>query len=408
MSPVYEWGKFMRDTYDFDRVVDRHGTYCTQWDYVADRFGHADLLPFTISDMDFETAPCIRQTLATRLEHGVFGYSRWNHSDFKGAVSDWFANRYGATLDPDTLVYGPSVIYVIAQLVSFWSAPGEGVLVHTPAYDAFGNMLAANDRVLLPCPLKKEQGSYQIDWACFEQQAARPDCRILLLCSPHNPTGRVWTRDELSQMAEICQRHGVKVISDDIHMDVSFARYLPWSEVAPDDNWALVSSGSKSFNIPALGGAYAFIANAQARAAYLQRLKAAHGLSSSPILGVLAHISAYRDGGEWLDALKAYLHGNLAHVAARLNAAFPAIDYRVPEGTYLAWIDLRGLGIDSTERMDALQTLLVEKYRVAIMRGDTYGQEGKGYIRLNVGCPRSKVDQGLDALIGALGEWHAR
>ncbi len=117
----------MHDIYDFDRVVDRHGTYCTQWDYVADRFGHADLLPFTISDMDFATAPCIRQTLATRLEHGVFGYSRWNHDDFKGAVSDWFANRYGAraSLDPETLVYGPSVIYVIAQLVSLWSAPGR-------------------------------------------------------------------------------------------------------------------------------------------------------------------------------------------------------------------------------------------------------------------------------------------
>lgn len=390
------------ELFDFDRLVDRHGTYCTQWDYVADRFGHADLLPFTISDMDFETAPCIRQTLTTRLEHGVFGYSRWNHGDFKGAVSDWFARRYGAKLDPETLVYGPSVIYVIAQLVSLWSAPGEGVLVHTPAYDAFGNMLAANGRVLLPCPLIKAQGSYQIDWACFEQQAARPDCRILLLCSPHNPTGRVWTRDELSRMAAICQRHGVKVISDDIHMDISFSPYLPWSEVAVDDGWALVSSGSKSFNIPALGGAYAFIANADARAAYLRRLKTAHGLSSPPILGVLAHISAYRDGGTWLDALKSYLHGNLTQVAARLNAAFPAIDYRVPEGTYLAWIDLRGLGIDSTERMDALQRLLVEKYRVAIMRGDTYGPEGKGYLRLNVGCPRSKVDTGLDALICAL------
>ncbi|MGK4475890.1 MalY/PatB family protein [Aeromonas molluscorum] len=397
----------MCESYDFDREVDRRGTYCTQWDYVADRFGHADLLPFTISDMDLETAPCIRKTLSKRLEHGVFGYSRWNHSDFKGAVSGWFARRHGANLDPETLVFGPSVIYVIAQLVALWSAPGEGVLVHTPAYDAFGNMLAANDRRLLSCPLEKREGRYHIDWACFEQQAARPDCRILLLCSPHNPTGRVWTRDELSRMADICLRHGVKVISDDIHMDISFVPYLPWSEVARDDGWALVSSGSKSFNIPALGGAYAFIPDAASRDTYLRQLKAAHGLSSPPILGILAHISAYREGGAWLDALKNHLHGNLARVAERLNGALPAIDYRVPEGTYLAWIDLRGLGIDSTERMDALQTLLVEKYRVAIMRGDTYGPEGKGYIRLNVGCARQKVDKGLDALITALQELHA-
>ncbi|UAK71221.1 MalY/PatB family protein [Aeromonas enteropelogenes] len=396
------------DPFDFDRQVDRHGTYCTQWDYVADRFGHADLLPFTISDMDIETAPCIRQTLAKRLEHGVFGYSRWNHDDFKGAVTGWFIRRYGARLDPESLVYGPSVIYIIAQLVSLWSKPGEGVLVHTPAYDAFGNMLSANDRVLLPCPLIKGEGRYHIDWVCFERQAARPDCRILLLCSPHNPTGRVWTRDELGRMADICQRHGVRVISDDIHMDMSFAPYQPWSEVAPDDGWALVSSGSKSFNIPALGGAYAFIPNEGARADYLRQLKAAHGLSSPPILGVLAHISAYREGDAWLDALKAYLHGNLALVAARLNAAFPAIDYRVPEGTYLAWIDLNGLGIDSAERMDALQRLLVEKYRVAIMRGDTYGPEGRSFIRFNVGCSRHKVEQGLDALIGALTELVAK
>ncbi|PJG57943.1 MalY/PatB family protein [Aeromonas cavernicola] len=392
------------ELFDFDRVVDRYGTYCTQWDYVADRFGHADLLPFTISDMDIETAPCIRKTLAQRLEHGVFGYSRWNHADFKGAISAWFARRYGAQLNPETLVYGPSVIYVIAQLVSLWSAPGEGVLVHTPAYDAFATMLAANDRVLLPCPLLKEQGRYQIDWANFEQQAARPECRILLLCSPHNPTGRVWTRQELTQMAAICQRHGVKVISDDIHMDISFARYLPWSEVAQDDHWALVSSGSKSFNIPALGGAYAVIPSEPVRTAYLQQLKAAHGLSSPPILGILAHISAYREGDAWLDALKAYLHGNLQRVAERLNGAFPAIGYQVPEATYLAWIDLNGLGIDTTERMDRLQHLLVAKYKVAIMRGDTYGPEGKGFVRLNVGCSRCKVDQGLDALIGALGE----
>ena len=177
--------------------------------------------------------------------------------------------------------------------------------------------------------------------------------------------------------------------------------------MARDDGWALVSSGSKSFNIPALGGAYAFIPDAASRDAYLRQLKAAHGLSSPPILGILAHISAYREGGAWLDALKNHLHGNLARVAERLNGFLPAIDYRVPEGTYLAWIDLRGLGIDSTERMDALQTLLVEKYRVAIMRGDTYGPEGKGYIRLNVGCARQKVDKGLDALIAALQELHA-
>ncbi|WP_318479222.1 MalY/PatB family protein [Photobacterium leiognathi] len=385
--------------FDFSIPVNRYGSYCTQWDYVEDRFGEADLLPFTISDMDFAVAPCIEQALSERLAHGVFGYSRWNHDDFKSAITGWFARRYHSQINPDHIVYGPSVIYIIAQLVMQWTKQGEGVLIHTPAYDAFGNMLAANDRLMLTSPLlKTANGSYEIDWAQFEAQAAKVECKVLLLCSPQNPTGRVWTRDELKRMAQICQQHHVKVISDDIHMDMAFNDYIPWSEVAVDDNWALVSSGSKSFNIPALTGAYGFIANAEVRDRYLTQLKAAHGLSSPSILGVIGHIAAYNQGEAWLDSLKDYLQANLCYVAEQLNQAFPELNYQVPEGTYLAWIDLTPLNVD----MDALQQRLIRHYKVAIMRGDTYGKEGQGYVRLNVGCPRSKVETGLQALISAL------
>ncbi|PHZ59649.1 transcriptional regulator [Photobacterium leiognathi] len=385
--------------FDFSTPVNRYGSYCTQWDYVEDRFGEADLLPFTISDMDFAVAPCIEQALSERLAHGVFGYSRWNHDDFKSAITGWFARRYHSQINPDHIVYGPSVIYIIAQLVMQWTKQGEGVLIHTPAYDAFGNMLAANDRLMLTSPLLKTAGgSYEIDWAQFEAQAAKAECKVLLLCSPQNPTGRVWTRDELKRMAQICQQHHVKVISDDIHMDMAFNDYIPWSEVAIDDNWALVSSGSKSFNIPALTGAYGVIANAEVHDRYLTQLKAAHGLSSPSILGVIGHIAAYNQGEAWLDSLKDYLQANLRYVAEQLNQAFPELNYQVPEGTYLAWIDLTPLNVD----MDALQQRLIRHYKVAIMRGDTYGKEGQGYVRLNVGCPRSKVETGLQALISAL------
>ncbi|MGF1701715.1 pyridoxal phosphate-dependent aminotransferase [Photobacterium makurazakiensis] len=384
--------------FDFSTPVDRYGTYCTQWDYVQDRFGEADLLPFTISDMDFETAPCIQQALQQRLSHGVLGYSRWNHEDFKLAITGWFAKRYQAELTPSSVVYGPSVIYIIAQLIQLWTQPGEGVLVHTPAYDAFGNMLEENQRQLLASPLLKTPSGYEIDWVQFEAQAALPQCKVLLLCSPQNPTGRVWTETELARMAAVCQRHQVKVISDDIHMDMAYQRYIPWSEVAQDQHWALVSSGSKSFNIPALTGAYAFIPDSLAREGYLRQLKAAHGLSSPAILGVIAHIAAYQQGDEWLDALKAYLKINLNYVAERLNLEFPAVNYQVPDGTYLAWIDLNPLKVD----MDILQQVLIRDYKVAIMRGDTYGEEGQGYVRLNVGCPHSKVVAGMDALVAAL------
>ena len=385
--------------FDFSTPVNRYGTYCTQWDYVADRFGSDDLLPFTISDMDFAVAPCIQYALATRLAHGVFGYSRWNHNDFKSAITGWFSRRYHTEINPDHIVYGPSVIYIISQLVQQWTAQGDGVLVHTPAYDAFANMLNANQRQLLTSPLlKTDNGGYEIDWPQFEAQAARVECKVLLLCSPQNPTGRVWTRDELSRMAQICQQHQVKVISDDIHMDMAFNEYIPWPAVAIDNHWALVSSGSKSFNIPALTGAYAFIADPTVCERYLIQLKAAHGLSSPSILGVIGHIAAYNEGEEWLESLKEYLQANLQYVAQQLEYAFPELNYRVPQGTYLAWIDLRPLNID----MDALQQLLINEYHIAIMRGDTYGVEGVGYVRLNVGCPRSKVEIGVQALVAAL------
>ncbi len=384
--------------FDFSTTVNRYGTYCTQWDYVEDRFGQADLLPFTISDMDFETAPCIQQALQQRLEHGVLGYSRWNHDDFKLAITGWFDKRFNVQLPVESVVYGPSVIYIISQLVQIWSEQGDGVLVHTPAYDAFGNMLNANQRQLLESPLLKTAEGYQIDWPQFEAQAALPHCKILLLCSPQNPTGRVWTKAELIRMAEVCQRHNVKVISDDIHMDVAYSSYIPWSEVAVNNDWVLVTSGSKSFNIPALTGSYAFMPDKATREAFLLQLKAAHGLSSPSILGVIGHIAAYQYGDEWLDALKGYLHANLEYVAERLNLEFPTINYQVPDGTYLAWIDLNSLNID----MDELQRTLINDHKVAIMRGDTYGSAGKGYIRLNVGCPRSKVVTGVAALITAL------
>lgn len=206
--------------FDFATPIDRHGTWCTQWDYIADRFGSADLLPFTISDMDFATAPCILEALQQRLQHGVLGYSRWQHEDFLGALRHWYQQRFNAAIDTATAVYGPSVIYMAAQLIRQWSVPGDYVVTHTPAYDAFYKVILANQRQLLACPLHKAGDDWCCDMAHLEALLARPQTKILLLCSPHNPTGKVWRRDELQQMAELCERHDVRVISDEIHMDM--------------------------------------------------------------------------------------------------------------------------------------------------------------------------------------------
>jgi Bifunctional PLP-dependent enzyme with beta-cystathionase and maltose regulon repressor activities len=385
--------------FDFSTVIDRHGTWCTQWDYVADRFGDADLLPFTISDMDFATAPCILDALSKRFSHGVFGYSRWKNDAFPPAVAHWFAQRFHSHIDPESIVYGPSVIYMVAEMIRQWSAPGDGVVVHTPAYDAFFNTISGNQRQVAAVPLEKIDNQWMCNMDTLEHVLAQPQNKILLLCSPHNPTGKVWTRDELDTMAALCEKHDVKVISDEIHMDMVWSSHphIPWSEVARGP-WALFTSGSKSFNIPAFTGAYGLIADETIRNNYLKALKGRDGLSSPSVPALVAHIAAYREGASWLDALRDYLQGNMRYIADELNAAFPELNWAMPEATYLAWIDLRPLNIDDK----ALQDVLIKQQKVAIMPGYTYGEEGNGFVRLNAGCPRVKLEQGVERLIAAI------
>lgn len=385
--------------FDFSTVVDRHGTWCTQWDYVADRFGADDLLPFTISDMDFATAPCITDALHQRINHGVFGYSRWKNDEFLAAVAHWFQRRFNSRIDTDTLVYGPSVIYMVSELIRIWSRPGDGIVVHTPAYDAFYNAVQGNDRKVVPVSMQKSASGWACDMAKLEAELAKPENTVLLLCSPQNPTGKVWTRDELCIMAELCARYDVAVISDEIHMDMVWGdhQHTPWNEVAKG-KWALLTSGSKSFNIPALTGAYGLIGDDESRASYLKALKGRDGLSSPSVLALTAHIAAYQQGEAWLDALRAYLENNLHYVAEQMNGAFPQLNWQPPQATYLAWIDLSPLGIDDK----ALQTVLIEQQRVAIMPGYTYGVEGNGFVRLNAGCPKRKLEQGVERLIAGI------
>ena len=385
--------------FDFSTVVDRHGTWCTQWDYVADRFGAADLLPFTISDMDFATAPCITDALHQRINHGVFGYSRWKNDEFLAAIAHWFRQRFNSRIDTETVVYGPSVIYMVSELIRLWSVPGDGVVVHTPAYDAFYKAIEGNGRHVVPVEMEKHASGWLGNMAALEAALAKPENKILLLCSPQNPTGKVWTREELTHMAELCARHDVAVISDEIHMDMVWGahRHTPWNEVARG-KWALLTSGSKSFNIPALTGAYGLIGEEESRNGYLSALKGRDGLSSPSVLALTAHIAAYQQGEPWLDALRRYLEENLLYIAQELNSAFPKLHWQPPEATYLAWIDLRPLDIDDR----ALQKVLIEQQKVAIMPGYTYGNEGNGFVRLNAGCPRSKLEQGVKRLIAGI------
>ncbi|MFF2411311.1 MalY/PatB family protein [Streptomyces sp. NPDC058092] len=373
--------------YDFDTVADRRGTWCVQWDGVADRFGVDGLLPFTISDMDFETAPEVLDALRARLDHGVFGYTMWQQDDFRSAIAHWYATRYGTRIDTGQLVYGPSVLSQLSQLLQMWTADGEGVVVHAPTYDGFRKAITGLGRELRGVPVG--------DTAALERELARPDSKVLLVCSPHNPTGRVWTEAELSRMAALAARHGVAVISDEIHADfVHEGRaHVPWTRVGGEGRWALISSASKAFNFPALTGSYGLIGDPADRTEFLRRMETAEGLASPAVLSLTAHIAAYREAGAWLDEVRAYVAGNLALVAERLNGAFPELGWEPPQAGYLAWIDLRPAGVDD----EALQRVLIEREKVAVMPGAVYGAEG--FVRLNVGCPRSKAEAGVEALI---------
>ncbi|MFI8356887.1 MalY/PatB family protein [Streptomyces cyaneofuscatus] len=385
----------MAALYDFDTAIDRRGTWCIQWDGVADRFGVDGLLPFTISDMDFATAPEVLAALRDRLDHGVFGYTTWQQDDFRSAVAHWYATRYGTEIDTGQLVYGPSVLNQLSQLLQMWTGEGDGVVVHTPTYDGFRKAITGLGRELRGVPVGDEEA--------LVRELARPDAKVLVLCSPHNPTGRVWTADELTRMAELAERYGVAVVSDEIHADFVHEGYVhvPWTRVAGEaggggGRWALISSGSKAFNFPALTGSYGLIGDPADRAEFLRRMETAEGLASPAVLSLTAHIAAYREGGPWLDAVRAYVAGNLGHVAERLSAGLPELGWEPPQAGYLAWIDLRAAGVDDAE----LQRVLVERERVAIMGGAVYG--APGFVRLNVGCPRVKVERGVEALIRAV------
>ncbi|MFJ7063987.1 MalY/PatB family protein [Streptomyces sp. NPDC101115] len=378
--------------FDFDREIDRRGTASVQWDGLSDRFGVPDLLPFTVSDMDFASPPAVLDALRERIGHGVFGYTDWRLGEFREAVRDWYASRHGTAVDPEAMVYAPSVLSQLSQLLQMWTEPGDGVVVHTPTYDGFRKVVTGLGRELRGVPIG--------DLDALERELARPDSRMLLLCSPHNPTGRVWREEELKEFARLAERHGAAVVSDEIHADLTGGghRHIPWTAVAEPGRgrrWALVTSGTKAFNFPALSGSYGFLGDPDERVAFVRRMETGEGLASPAVLSLTAHVAAYRHGAPWLDALRSYVAGTMDLVRERLAVALPEVVWAPPQAGYLAWIDLRPLGVDEA----ALQEELVTAEKVAIMPGGVYG--APGFVRLNLGCPRAKAEVGVAALVKA-------
>ena len=380
---------------NFDEIKDRRGTYCTQWDYVKDRFGKEGLLPFTISDMDLESPEEIAEALVKRINHKIFGYSRWNHDDFKNSIEKWYKKRFSCEINKDWIVYSPSVIYAVSKFVEMKSEKGDGVLINTPGYDGFFKMILGNERKIISSPLKNINGKYEIDFEDFEKKCR--EVKIFLLCSPHNPVGKVWTEEELAKIIEICKKNNVFIISDEIHMDIVYnKKHIPIVSLGKDylENIVLCTSASKTFNIPAFTGSYLFIPSEKNREDFFKILKERDALSSPSILAVIATMTAYNECEYWVDELIKYTENNIRFVKEYLEKNIPELFCEIPDGSYFAWIDFSKLGISSEE----FQKYLIDIGEVAVMPGLTYGEEGRYFLRLNVACSIKKVKDGLERI----------
>ncbi|GLI56773.1 aminotransferase [Propionigenium maris DSM 9537] len=379
---------------NFDKVVDRRGTYCTQWDYIEDRFGEGsgDLIPFTISDMDFESPKEIVEELATRVDHRVFGYSRWNHTEYKGSVRGWYGSRCGAEVEESWVAYSPSVLYSVSLLLEMILGKGGKLMTHTPRYDGLTKLVKPYE--LYEVELKEgEKGRFETDFERIEE-GFREGAKAFLLCNPQNPTGKVWSRKELQRLVDLCKRYGAYLISDEIHMDVTRREFT--SVLNVDTSVSIVaSSPSKTFNIPALGGSYVIIPQRRIREEFVEHTRSIDGVSTASIFGVLGTIAAYNRCEYWLDGLNDYINENLREVAEELDG-YRGLEVYIPEATYLMWIDFKGTGLEPEE----FQKLLIERGRVAIMSGELYGDPYR--IRLNVGCSREKLRRGIEGIKKAL------
>lgn len=379
----------------FDQIIERKGTFCTQWDFVQDRFGVSELLPFTISDTDFAVPDEVTNVLKERLEHPIFGYTRWNHDAFKNSVIYWYEHRLKTQIAENWIQYSPSVIYSISVLFQLMSSENGGVVLQTPAYDAFFKVIKENKRKVVESPLYYNEGRYDIDFTDLEEKLAQPQNEMFLLCSPHNPTGRVWTKKELELIVELCQRYNVFLIVDEIHMDVLRKGVIHHPILSiTQKNVASASSGTKTFNFPGLIFSYILLPEENLREKFQKVLKGRDGLSSASNMGMLATMIAYQKCEVWVDELNVYIDQNISYVTRFLQNEFPQIKVVDSEATYLMWLDVDALGFS----MEQLQNALIHVGKVAIMDGKVYGGNGNRFLRLNVGCPRSKVVEGIKRL----------
>lgn len=382
--------------YDFDQPVERRGTDSVKWNSAEMQASGASALPFWVADMDFPVAEPIRAALRARVDHAVFGYAQ-TPASYEQAIIDWYTGRHNWRVDRAAICFSPGVVAGISYLLELLTVPGDGVIIQPPVYHVFARQIAEAGRRVVNNPLRRDaDGYYTMDFDDLAAKAAEPGNKVLILCSPHNPTGRVWQAEELRRLGEICFANHVFVIADEIHNDLlrpdaahtCFATLFP----AQREKLATCVSASKSFNLAAFACASVIIDDPALRQRYADYLAKVIRLHGPSVDAIAATTAAYRDGAAWLDALRAYLDANLDWMHAFFTDQLPQARLTPCEGTYLAWLDVRAYAPDTA----ALTKRLLEEAHVYFEEGELFGPGGAGFLRINFACPLPQLKEGME------------
>ena len=385
--------------YDFDTPIDRTHTWSIKHDFKKENGKADDILPLWVADMDFRSPDSVVEALKKAVDHGIFGYSRADESYFD-AVAAWYQKRHHLTLQPEWMTCTPGIVFALSIAVRAFTQEGDAVLIQPPVYHPFSRAILRNKRTLVENPLGLKDGHYEMDLEEWEQKVLDEHVKLMILCNPHNPVGRVWTREELTALADICLRHHVYVISDEIHGDFVWQGHeqTPYASISEEAclHSMMCTAPSKTFNLAGMATSNLFIPDPEMRRKFRSELLDV-GQENMNRLGLFACRAAYEGGGEWLDQLIGYLAGNLALVRDFCKNRVPQIQLVEPEGTYLAWLDCRELGMTD----DELMAFFSNEAKVWLDPGTHSGEQGSGFMRFNLGSSRSVIAQALDQIEAA-------
>ena len=378
--------------FNFDKIIDRTNNFSAKWSEMNKNFGTNNLLPMWVADMDFLTAPCVMEALKDRLEQGIFGYTT-RPSSYNESIVNWLDNRFSWKINQEWLMFSPAVITSISLLIQNLTQKNDKIMIQEPVYSPFHSIVESNERSLVISPLVKlDDGSYVMDYEDIE--AKIKDVKVFILCNPHNPVGRVWTREELTRLGEICLKHNVLVISDEIHSDIILKnhRHTPFASISKEfrENTITCMAPTKTFNLAGLQSSFLVISNPY----YYEVMDKAFSIldiKRNNAFSLVATEAAYNYGEDWLYELIKYIEDNVDFAIDYIKNHMPQLKVKKPEGTYLLWVDFSNLNVDKKD----LKNALINKGRIALSDGSSFGIGGDGYYRINLACPRSMVLEGL-------------